>query len=133
MSSPQPYYVPESSKLPFAMAVTMLTLIFGAATTVNPELGPFGENSYLILLTGFLMMWTTMFFWFSQVIKENNEGLNNNMLKQLLLLWNGLVHILRSNVLFRFLSCTWLHKKLRCALAWWRRRKRYNKYVMAGL
>ena len=80
MSSPQPYYVPESSKLPFAMALTMLVLIVGASTTVKPELGPFGENSYLVLLTGFLMMWTTMFFWFSQVIKENNEGLNNNCL-----------------------------------------------------
>ena len=47
MSSPKPYYVPESSKLPFAMAVTMLTLIIGASITVKPELGPFGENSYL--------------------------------------------------------------------------------------
>ena len=80
MSSPQPYYVPESSKLPFAMAVTMLTLIIGASITVKPELGPFGDNSYLVLITGFLMMWTIMFFWFSQVIKENNDGLNNNML-----------------------------------------------------
>ena len=57
-SHQQPYYVPKSSKLPFAMAVTMLTLIIGASSTLKPELGPFGENSYLVLLTGFLMMWT---------------------------------------------------------------------------
>ena len=50
MSSPQPYFVPESSKLPFAMAVTMLVLIIGASTTVKPELGPFGDNSYFCLL-----------------------------------------------------------------------------------
>ena len=100
MSSPQPYYVPESSKLPFAMAVTMLTLIFGAATTVNPELGPFGENSYLILLTGFLMMWTIMFFWFSQVIKENNDGLNNNMLNNSY--YYGMAWFIFSEVMFFF-------------------------------
>ena len=48
MSSHLPYYVPASSKLPFAMAVTMLTLIIGASITLKPDLGPFGENSYLI-------------------------------------------------------------------------------------
>ena len=100
MSSPQPYYVPESSKLPFAMALTMLVLIVGASTTVKPELGPFGENSYLVLLTGFLMMWTTMFFWFSQVIKENNEGLNNNMLNNSY--YYGMAWFIFSEVMFFF-------------------------------
>ena len=32
--SDQPYYVHESSKLPFAMALTMLVFIIGAANTV---------------------------------------------------------------------------------------------------
>ena len=91
MSSPKPYYVPESSKLPFAMAVTMLVFIIGSSVTVNPELGPFGDNSYLVLVAFFIMMWTTMFFWFSQVIKENNEGLNNNMLNNSYYL--SLIHI----------------------------------------
>ena len=75
----QPYYVPESSKFPFAMAITMLTLIIGASTTVN-SMGT-ESNAYLILIAGFLMMWTTMFFWFSKVIQENDDGLNNPMLK----------------------------------------------------
>ena len=75
--SDQPYYVPASSKFPFAMALTMLTLIIGAATTVN-SIGT-NSNAYLILIAGFLMMWTTMFFWFSKVIEENDSGLNNSM------------------------------------------------------
>ena len=100
MSSPQPYYVPESSKLPFAMAVTMLVLIVGASITVNPALGPLGDNSYLVLLAGSLMMWTTMVWWFSEVIRENNEGLNNNMLNNSY--YYGMAWFIFSEVMFFF-------------------------------
>ena len=58
--SQQAYYVPESSKLPFAMAITMLVFIIGAANTVI-DLGT-DSNSYLILVLSFAMMWTTMYF-----------------------------------------------------------------------
>ena len=98
MSEEQAYYVPESSKLPFAMAITMLTLIVGAATTVN-AIGT-ESNAYLILITGFLMMWTTMFFWFSQVIKENDAGLNNSMLNKSYV-W-GMSWFIFSEVMFFF-------------------------------
>ena len=74
--SDQPYYVPESSKLPFAMALTMLVFIIGAANTVI-DLGT-DSNSYLILVLSFAMMWTTMYFWFKQVIQENHAGLNKS-------------------------------------------------------
>ena len=77
--SQQAYYVPESSKLPFAMAITMLVFIIGAANTVI-DMGK-ESNSYLILIASFIMMWTTMYFWFKQVIQENQAGLNNPMLK----------------------------------------------------
>ena len=66
--SQQPYYVPESSKLPFAMAITMLVFIIGAANTVI-DLGK-DTNSYLILVASMLMLWVTMYFWFKQVIQE---------------------------------------------------------------
>jgi hypothetical protein len=46
--SQQAYYVPESSKLPFAMAITMLVFIIGAANTVI-DMGK-DSNSYLILI-----------------------------------------------------------------------------------
>ena len=45
--SQQAYYVPESSKLPFAMAITMLVFIIGAANTVI-DMGK-DSNSYLYL------------------------------------------------------------------------------------
>ena len=64
--SQQPYYVPESSKLPFAMAITMLVFIIGAANTVI-DLGK-DTNSYLILVASMLMLWVTMYFWFKQVM-----------------------------------------------------------------
>ena len=79
--SDQPYYVPESSKLPFAMAITMLVFIVGAANTVI-DLGT-DSNSYLILVLSFAMMWTTMYFWFKQVIQENHAGLNRQRALQL--------------------------------------------------
>ena len=70
--SQQAYYVPESSKLPFAMAITLLVFIIGAAKTVI-DIGK-DTNSYLILITAMLMMWVTMYYWFKQVIQENHAG-----------------------------------------------------------
>ena len=61
------------------MAITMLVFIIGAANTVI-DMGK-ESNSYLILIASFIMMWTTMYFWFKQVIQENQAGLNNPMLK----------------------------------------------------
>ena len=88
--SDQPYYVPESSKLPFMMAITMLVFIIGSAQTVinldNPD-----SNAYLILIAFFIMLWTVMFFWFREVINENHAGLNNPMLKDSYVY--GMVHI----------------------------------------
>ena len=98
MSEQQAYYIPPSSKLPFAMAVTMLTLMIGAATTVNSL--DTDSNAYLILITGFLMMWTTMFFWFSQVIRENDAGLNNSTLNRSYV-W-GMSWFIFSEVMFFF-------------------------------
>ena len=49
--SQQAYYVPESSKLPFAMAITMLVFIIGAANTVI-DMGK-ESNSYLILIASY--------------------------------------------------------------------------------
>ena len=77
--SQQAYYVPESSKLPFAMAISLLVFIIGAAKTVI-DAGT-ESNSYMILLLSFAMIWVTMYFWFKQTIIENQAGLNNPMLK----------------------------------------------------
>ena len=98
MSSEQAYYVPESSKLPFLMALTMLTLIIGASNTVN-NMGT-DSNAYIILLVGFGMMWTTMFVWFRQTIKENHAGLNNPMLNESYVF--GMAWFIFSEVMFFF-------------------------------
>ena len=96
--SQQAYYVPESSKLPFAMAITLLVFIIGAAKTVI-DIGK-DTNSYLILITAMLMMWVTMYYWFKQVIQENHAGLNNPMLKDSYVY--GMAWFIFSEVMFFF-------------------------------
>tara|TARA_B110000914_G_scaffold226486_1_gene251999 strand:+ start:6414 stop:7346 length:933 start_codon:yes stop_codon:yes gene_type:complete len=98
--SEQAYYVPESSKLPFSMAVTMLVFIIGAANTVIDAGKGIESNSYLILLLSFAMMWTTMYFWFGATIKENQAGLNNPMLKNSYVY--GMAWFIFSEVMFFF-------------------------------
>ena len=96
--SQQAYYVPESSKLPFAMAITLLVFIIGAANTVI-DLGK-DTNSYMILIASLIMMWVTMYFWFKQVIQENHAGLNNPMLKDSYVY--GMAWFIFSEVMFFF-------------------------------
>ena len=96
--SQQAYYVPESSKLPFAMAISLLVFIIGAAKTVI-DAGT-GSNSYMILLLSFAMIWITMYFWFKQTIIENQAGLNNPMLKDSYVY--GMAWFIFSEVMFFF-------------------------------
>ena len=96
--SQQNYYVPESSKLPFAMAISLLVFIIGAANTVI-DVGT-ESNSYLILLLSFAMIWTTMYYWFKQTIQENHAGLNNPMLKDSYVY--GMAWFIFSEVMFFF-------------------------------
>ena len=108
--SDQPYYVPESSKLPFMMAITMLVFIIGSAQTVinldNPD-----SSAYLILFAFFIMWWTVMFFWFRQVIQENHAGLNNPMLKDSYVY--GMAWFIFSEVMFFFaFSVSYTHLTL---------------------
>ena len=96
--SQQAYYVPESSKLPFAMAISLLVFIIGAAKTVI-DAGT-ESNSYMILLLSFAMIWVTMYFWFKQTIIENQAGLNNPMLKDSYVY--GMAWFIFSEVMFFF-------------------------------
>ena len=96
--SQQAYYVPESSKLPFAMAISLLVFIIGAAKTVI-DAGT-DSNSYMILLLSFAMIWVTMYFWFKQTIIENQAGLNNPMLKDSYVY--GMAWFIFSEVMFFF-------------------------------
>ena len=78
--SAQTYYVPEQSRFPIFMAVSLFLLVMGASSTINNLDNPDSNSSY-ILYAGLASLFTTMFFWFRQVIKEHLAGLDSNQLK----------------------------------------------------
>ena len=78
--SAQTYYVPEQSRFPIFMAVSLFLLVMGASSTINNLDNP-ESNSVYILYAGFASLFTTLFFWFRQVIKEHLAGLDSNQLK----------------------------------------------------
>ena len=78
--STQNYYVPDQSRFPILMAVSLFLLVMGASSTIN-NLGNAESNSVYILYAGFASLFTTLFFWFRQVIKEHLAGLDSNQLK----------------------------------------------------
>ena len=75
------YYVPDQSRFPIFMAVSLFLLVMGASSTINNLDDP-SSNSVYILYFGFGCLFLTMFFWFRQVIKEHLAGLDSNQLKQ---------------------------------------------------
>ena len=78
--STQNYYVPDQSRFPIFMAFSLFLLVMGASSTIN-SLGDSESNSVYILYAGFISLFTTLFFWFRQVIKEHLAGLDSNQLK----------------------------------------------------
>ncbi len=78
--STQNYYVPDQSRFPIFIAFSLFLLVMGASSTIN-NLGNAESNSVYILYIGFACLFTTLFFWFRQVIKEHLEGLDSNQLK----------------------------------------------------
>jgi cytochrome c oxidase subunit 3 len=78
--STQNYYVPDQSRFPIFMAFSLFLLVMGASSTIN-SLGDSESNSVYILYAGFVSLFTTLFFWFRQVIKEHLAGLDSNQLK----------------------------------------------------
>ena len=78
--STQNYYVPDQSRFPIFMAVSLFLLVMGASSTIN-NLGNAESNSVYILYAGFASLFTTLFLWFRQVIKEHLAGLDSNQLK----------------------------------------------------
>ena len=78
--STQNYYVPDQSRFPIFMAFSLFLMVMGASSTIN-NLGDPASNSVYILYAGFISLFTTLFFWFRQVIKEHMAGLDSNQLK----------------------------------------------------
>lgn len=78
--STQNYYVPDQSRFPIFMAFSLFLMVMGASSTIN-NLGDPESNSVYILYIGLISLFTTLFFWFRQVIKEHMAGLDSNQLK----------------------------------------------------
>jgi cytochrome c oxidase subunit 3 len=78
--STQNYYVPDQSRFPIFMAFSLFLMVMGASSTIN-NLGDPESNSAYILYIGLISLFTTLFFWFRQVIKEHLAGLDSNQLK----------------------------------------------------
>ena len=62
------------------MAFSLFLMVMGASSTIN-NLGDPESNSVYILYIGLISLFTTLFFWFRQVIKEHLAGLDSNQLK----------------------------------------------------
>jgi len=117
--SAQTYYVPEQSRFPIFMAVSLFLLVMGASSTINNLDNP-ESNSVYILYAGFASLFTTLFFWFRQVIKEHLAGLDSNQLKTSYVY--GMAWFIFSEVMF-FAAFFWsivLCKKFCSSMVKWR-------------
>ena len=71
-AEPDPYYYPHGSRLPFFGSLSLFILMAGAAATLNGA----GAGVWVLGL-GFVLLVTLFFFWFGEVIRENQAGLYN--------------------------------------------------------
>ncbi len=78
MANYEHYYVPESSKLPIFAALGIFLTVFGAGNIMN-DMTAKEDSSFGVwmLLAGGVIMITTLFAWFSFVIRENHNKLNS--------------------------------------------------------
>jgi cytochrome c oxidase subunit 3 len=66
------YYFPHGSRLPFFGSASLFVLMAGAAATLNgASIGAW------VLGAGFLLLCALFFFWFGEVIRENQAGMYN--------------------------------------------------------
>tara|TARA_R110000868_G_scaffold19315_8_gene83333 strand:- start:5467 stop:6354 length:888 start_codon:yes stop_codon:yes gene_type:complete len=76
MASHETYYVPAQSKWPIIASVGLLLTVFGGGSMINGMSS--GEGSVAgkwFLFAGALMMIYMLFGWFSNVVRESDQGL----------------------------------------------------------
>jgi cytochrome c oxidase subunit 3 len=94
-----PYYVPAQSKFPFFASIGLFLTVFGLGRTLNDiKAANGGTISPWIALTGFLILATVLFNWFSTQIRENHQGLPGAQLKRSYVL--GMYWFIFSEVMF---------------------------------
>ena len=70
------YYVPHSSKWPVIAAGALFVFMIGAGNWLNGN-AVFGIPSKLVFAVGLVAIIYMIFGWGAEVIRENNEGINN--------------------------------------------------------
>ncbi|WP_018013337.1 cytochrome c oxidase subunit 3 [Teredinibacter turnerae] len=76
------YYVPAQSRLPFAASVGLFLTVYGLGNWLNQLQSSSDGNGQTLFVCGVLLLCTVLFIWFSTVINENLQGLNNAQLKR---------------------------------------------------
>jgi cytochrome c oxidase subunit 3 len=77
------YYVPAQSRLPIFTALGLGLCGVGAAFYLNAlKAGEANAAAPLLLMIGFLVLAAVLYAWFSMVVKENIQGLNNAQLNR---------------------------------------------------
>lgn len=77
------YYVPESSRLPIAMAVSLFVLVIGLAMTLQNISGlAQNERAGWFLAAGLLFFAVTLSVWFTKAAREHMAGLNSPQLQE---------------------------------------------------
>ena len=99
MSDQSSYFVPASSRLPIWMAFGLMLFVLGAGYTIN-DLDKPDSNSYWILIAAFAVMFSVFFFWFGEVIKENDKGMYSDQLNRSFVM--GMQWFIFSEVMFFF-------------------------------
>ena len=75
MASEGTYYVPEQSKLPIIVGLSMGVAAYGAGSIMI-------DGSMTALIVGLTVMWGALAYWWNLVIKENMQGLVDAQLKR---------------------------------------------------
>ena len=79
----QEYYVPHSSKLPIFASLGIFLTVYGMGNMFN-EMSSGSDSSFgeIVFFLGGLVMGGTLFFWFSEVIKENHSNLYSDQMNR---------------------------------------------------
>jgi len=70
------YYVPHSSKWPFIAASALFVFMVGAGNWLNGN-AVFGIPAKIVFVIGLVAIIYMVFGWGAEVIRENNQGINN--------------------------------------------------------
>jgi cytochrome c oxidase subunit 3 len=77
------YYVPHDSKLPIFASLGLFLTVYGIGNIlVDMKAGAEHSVGIWVLMAGGLVMGTTLFFWFSTVIRENHAKLYSDQMNR---------------------------------------------------